>query len=173
MQPTPSSLEDLIRASSRALVVGVGGGGDVVGALAAARFLEFCGLGFVLGGLSWERNVYDPIPGPRKFGETRNVRVLHPFAWMANADSQTDTGVFFAESRMAAALAQAVLLIDINGGAAGVVDGIEIAMQELQADLLDCAVRWQIRSCWPRLRNWQNAAAVPYGACLATAATAS
>ena len=130
------SLETLIRASSRALVIGVGGGGDVVGALATARFLEFCGLEFILGGLSWERNVYDPIPGPRKLGETRKVRVLHPFAWMANADSQTDTGVYFAESRMAAALAQAVLLIDINGGAAGVVDGIEIAMQELQADLL-------------------------------------
>ena len=117
-------------------VVGVGGGGDVVGALATSRFLEFCGLGFVLGGLSWERNVYDPIPGPRKLSETRNVRVLHPFAWMANADSQTDTGVYFAESRMAAALAQEVLLIDINGGTAGVVDGIEIAMQELQTDLL-------------------------------------
>ncbi|TMA55631.1 MAG: DUF1152 domain-containing protein [Deltaproteobacteria bacterium] len=130
------SLETLIRASSRALVVGVGGGGDVVGALATARFLEFCGLGFVLGGLSWERNVYDPSPGPRKLSDTRNVRILHPFAWMAKADSQTDTGVYFAESRMAAALAQEVLLIDINGGTAGVVDGIEIAMQELQTDLL-------------------------------------
>ncbi|HYA27816.1 MAG TPA: DUF1152 domain-containing protein, partial [Acidobacteriota bacterium] len=54
------SLEDIIHASSRALVIGVGGGGDVVGALASARFLEFCGLEFVLGGLSWERNVYDP-----------------------------------------------------------------------------------------------------------------
>jgi hypothetical protein len=130
------SLETLIRASSRALVVGVGGGGDVVGALATSRFLEFCGLGFVLGGLSWERNVYDPIPGPRKLSETRNVRVLHPFAWMANATSQTDTGVYFAESKMAAALAKEVLLIDINGGVEGVVDGIEIAMQELQTDLL-------------------------------------
>jgi len=90
------SLETLIRASSRALVIGVGGGGDVVGALATARFLEFCGLEFILGGLSWERNVYDPIPGPRKLSETRNVRVLHPCAWMANADSQTDTGVYFA-----------------------------------------------------------------------------
>jgi hypothetical protein len=63
--PAPS-LEDLIRASTKALVIGVGGGGDVVGALATGRFLEFCGLEFVLGGLSWERNVYDPIPGPRK-----------------------------------------------------------------------------------------------------------
>jgi hypothetical protein len=131
-----TSLEDLVRSSSRALILGVGGGGDVVGALATARFLEFCGLEFILGGLSWERNVYDPIPGPRKLSEVRNVDALHSFAWMANSGSQTDTGVYFAESRMAAALAKEVLLIDINGGVAGVVDGIEIATKELQADLL-------------------------------------
>src|SRR3989337_1458923 len=102
MTPGSQSLEDLIRASSRALIIGVGGGGDVVGALATARFLDFCGLEFVLGGLSWERSIYDPIPGPRKLSEVRNVRVLHDYAWMANADSQTTTGVFFAESKMAA-----------------------------------------------------------------------
>jgi hypothetical protein len=131
-----TSLEDLVRSSSRALIVGVGGGGDVVGALATARFLEFCGLEFILGGLSWERNVYDPIPGPRKLSEVRNVDALHSFAWMANSRSQTDTGVYFAESRMAAALAKEVLLIDINGGVEGVVDGIEVATKKLQSDLL-------------------------------------
>jgi hypothetical protein len=130
------SLEDLIRASTRALVIGVGGGGDVVGALATARFLEFCGLEFVLGGLSWERNVYDPIPGPRKLSEVRNVRVLHPFAWLANAESQTDTGVHFAESKMAAVHKQEILLVDINGGVKGVVDGLEIAIKDLDSDLL-------------------------------------
>src|SRR5689334_931442 len=130
------SLETIIRASSRALVIGVGGGGDVVGALATARFLEFCGLEFVLGGLSWERSVYDPIPGPRKLCETRQVRSLHPFAWMANAESQTDTAVFFAESKMAAALGQEILLVDINGGAQGVVDGLEAALTHLRCDFL-------------------------------------
>jgi hypothetical protein len=136
MQPSTASLEDLIRASSRALVIGVGGGGDVVGALAAARFLEFCGLGFALGGLSWERNVYDPIPGPRKLSEVRNVRALHSFAWMANPESQTDTGVYFAESKMAAAQRKEILLVDINGGVKGVVEGLEVAMKELNCDLL-------------------------------------
>jgi len=131
-----SSLEDIIRSSSRALVIGVGGGGDVVGALAAARFLEFCGLEFVLGGLSWERSVYDPIPGPRKLDEVENVRVLHPYAWMANPKSQTNTGVPFAESKMAAAQGREVLLVDINGGVKGVVDGLEVAMKELNTDLL-------------------------------------
>ncbi len=130
------SLETIIRSSSRGLVIGVGGGGDVVGALAVARFLEFCGLNFVLGGLSWERSVYDPIPGPRKLRETRNVRALHPFAWMANGESQTASGVYFAESRMAAALGQEVLLLDINGGVTGVVNGIATAARELQSDLL-------------------------------------
>ncbi len=131
-----ASLEDIIRASSRALVIGVGGGGDVVGALATARFLEFCGLEFVLGGLSWERSVYDPIPGPRKLDEVENVRVLHPYAWMANPKSQTNTGVPFAESRMAALQGREVLLVDINGGVKGVVDGLEVAMKELDTDLL-------------------------------------
>jgi hypothetical protein len=130
------SLETLIRASSRALVIGVGGGGDVVGALATARFLEFCGLEFVLGGLSWERSVYDPIPGPRNLCETRNIRVLHPFAWMANAESQTETGVYFGESKMAAAIGREVLLVDINGGVNGVVEGLEVAIKNLNSDLL-------------------------------------
>jgi hypothetical protein len=136
MSSSPLSLEDLIRASSRALVVGVGGGGDVVGALAAARFLQFCGTEFVLGGLSWERSVYDPIPGPRMLSEVENVHALHPRVWMANPKSQTNTGVFFAESRMAALHGQEILLVDINGGVYGVVEGLEVAIKQLKTDLL-------------------------------------
>jgi hypothetical protein len=136
MSAAPPSLEDILRASSHALVIGVGGGGDVVGALAAARFLEFCGLRCTLGGLSWERLVYDPIPGPRNFDEVINVRALHPRAWMANAASQTTTGVPFAEARMAEVLGTEILLIDINGGVQGVVAGMEAAIKELQPDLL-------------------------------------
>ena len=102
MNTLPMSLEALIRSSSQALVIGVGGGGDVVGALASARFLEFCGLRFHLGGLSWERFVYDPVPGPRSLGEIENTRVLHPRAWMVNGNTRTHYGVRFTETEMAA-----------------------------------------------------------------------
>jgi hypothetical protein len=136
MNTRTPTLEDLIRESSRALVIGVGGGGDVVGALAAGRFLEFCGLEFVLGGLSWERYVFDPVPGPRKLCEVENVRVVHEYAWMANPQSRTNTGIFFAESKMAAVHGNEILLIDINGGVTGVVNGLEAAMKELKSDLL-------------------------------------
>jgi hypothetical protein len=136
MSASSQSLEDIIRASSRALVIGVGGGGDVVGALAAGRFLEFCGLEFVLGGLSWERFVFDPIPGPRMLSEVENVRAIDPRVWMVNSESRTKTGVFFAESKMAAVHGKEVLLVDINGGVDGVVQGLEVAMKELKTDLL-------------------------------------
>jgi len=117
-------------------VIGVGGGGDVVGALATARFLEFCGLQFHLGGLSWERSVFDPIPGPRSLDEVVDVRPLHRYAWRANAESKTKTGVYFAESRMAALRGEEILLIDINGGVKGAVEALEAALDEYKADLL-------------------------------------
>ena len=42
--------------------------------------------------------VIDPLPGPRMLSEVENVRVLHPYAWMANRQTRTHAGVFFAES---------------------------------------------------------------------------
>jgi hypothetical protein len=136
MSSASPSLEDLISESSRSLVIGIGGGGDVAGALATARFLEFCQVEFVLGGLSWERRVFDPLPGPRMLSEVNNVRVLHQYAWMANRETQTNAGVYFAESRMAEFLAKEVLLVDISGGVQGVVAGVERAIEELPTDLL-------------------------------------
>jgi hypothetical protein len=130
------SLEERLRSSSHALVIGVGGGGDVVGALATARFLEFCGLRFTLGGLSWERYVYDPKPGPRNLAEIQNLRVLHPRVGMANDATQTADGVRFAESKMAALYHNEVLLIDISGGPSEVAEGLEEAVRVLEADLL-------------------------------------
>ena len=133
---TLTSLEDLIRSSSHALVIGVGGGGDVVGALVTARFLEFCGLEFKLGGLSWERSVFDPVPGPRSMDEVEQVRAIHRYAWLANAESKTTTGVYFAESKMAGLLGEEVLLVDIHGGVTGVIKALEAALKTFRADLL-------------------------------------
>ena len=136
MEKHIQSLEELTRSSSHALVIGVGGGGDVVGALAAARFVEFCGLDFTLGGLSWERYVYDPEPGPRSLDEIENVKLIHPRMGLANPRTRTHSGVYFAESKMAEVLGREVLLVDINGGVKGVVDGLELALKEFNTDLL-------------------------------------
>ena len=136
MIKAPLSLEEVIGLSSSAIVIGVGGGGDVVGALAAARFLEFCGLTFTLGGLSWERYVYDPVPGPRLLSELDHIELIHPCVGRANSETQTRYKVHFAESKMAEIYGRDVLLVDINSGVKGVVEGLELTLERFKADLL-------------------------------------
>ena len=54
----------LFAGAGSVLCVGIGGGGDVVGALGAARAAEAAGLRTRLGGVTWERRPIDPLPGP-------------------------------------------------------------------------------------------------------------
>jgi hypothetical protein len=137
MDSSPTSFEQLLHHSSRALVIGVGGGGDVVGALATARFLEFCGIKFHLGGLPWERFVYDPKPGPRSLLEIEQVsRIIHPHAWTVNGHTQTQDGVRFTETEMAALYGWEVIHIDINAGSIGALAGLEAVIADLGIDLV-------------------------------------
>jgi len=129
-------LEEILRTTTKALVLGVGGGGDIVGTIPTARFLEQFGIACVLGGLSWERFVYDPQPGTRTLAEVTQVRPLTPTVWLANAQTTTTTGVRFAESGIAELYNTETLLIDLSQGVPGVVTGLRTAMQQLNADLL-------------------------------------
>jgi hypothetical protein len=132
----PLQLEEMLRTARKAVVLGVGGGGDIVGTIPTARFLELFGISCVLGGLSWERFVYDPQPGTRTLAEVTHVRPLAPAVWLANAQTTTTSGVRFAESGIAALYDTETLLVDLSQGVPGVVDGLRAAVRHLQADLL-------------------------------------
>ena len=129
-------LAAIVRNTKKAVVLGVGGGGDIVGTIPTARFLELFDISCVLGGLSWERFVYDPEPGTRSLDEVTHVQALAPSVWLANAETATTTGVRFAESDMAALYETETLLVDLSQGVSAVVSGLRTAMRELQADLL-------------------------------------
>lgn len=130
------SLESLIEKSSRALVIGVGGGADIVGSIATRRFLEFAKLKVGLGGLPWEQPSIDPEPGPRGRHQIENLQVLHERAWLANSETRTLSGVRFSEARVAEILGEEVLLVDITGGVQGIVEGLRHALEVLNMDLL-------------------------------------
>lgn len=130
------SLEEILRKSKKALLIGIGGGGDIVGTIPTARLLEMFGVECILGGLPWERSVHDPVPGPRVFNEIKNLKPLNSTVWFADKDTFTTTGVRFAETEIAELYGKEVLLVDITKGVVGVVDGLERAMNELRADLL-------------------------------------
>ena len=128
--------ETILRGFRRPLILGMGGGGDVVGALATAEFGRlYDGADPVLGGLSWERRPIDPAPGPRTAAEIGGAEPLAPGVLLAGPDTRVrQSGVRFAESRMSGFLGEPVVLVTLEGGAAAVADGLEVAAERLGAD---------------------------------------
>jgi hypothetical protein len=125
-----------IQAARRVLVLGIGGGGDVVGSLAVARMCEALGTPFALGGVAWERFAIDPRPGPRPVEDIRGGEPLDGAAVLADGATATDDGVAFAEAGMADVIGTQTALIDVTRGAAGAARGIAAAMERLECDLL-------------------------------------
>ena len=98
--------EAILRAARRPLVIGMGGGGDVVGALAGGREIEGA----------------EPLaPGVLLAGPQTRVRGRE---------------VYFAESRMAAFLNRPTVLVTIDHGPSAIADGLAAAVESLRADLL-------------------------------------
>jgi hypothetical protein len=130
--------EPVLRGASRPLVIGMGGGGDVVGALATAEFARiYDGADPILGGLSWERRPIDPVAGPRTIEEIADAEQLAPGVMLAGPDTRVrDRDVFFAESRMAEFLGKPTVLIDVSGGAGQIASGLAEAVAQLRRDLV-------------------------------------
>ena len=117
-------------------MLGIGGGGDVVGALAVARRCVELGTPFVLGGVAWERLPIDPHPGPRPAAEIVGGDPLGKHAVLAGPDTATADGVRFSESHVAAHLRAPTVLIDITEGVPGAAQGIGAAAGLLGCDLV-------------------------------------
>jgi hypothetical protein len=115
----------------------MGGGGDIVGALATAEFARlYDGADPVLGGLSWERRPIDPEPGPRTAAEIEGATELAPGILIAGPETRVRaSGVLFAESHMARVLGQETVLIDVSAGPATISSGLSEAIDHLGCDL--------------------------------------
>jgi hypothetical protein len=119
------------------LSVGIGGGGDVVGALGVARAAQAAGLRARVGGVTWERRPIDPLPGPRRLDEAVGVlERLHPAVALAGPDTRGPGGFAFAESNMARVLGEPVVLADPGAGPRVVAEGLDAATAALGCDLV-------------------------------------
>lgn len=132
---TDFSLENMPPAD-RALVVGIGGGGDVVGAVATARFLEDRGVDTLLGGLPWERPVLDPTPGPFPLDRIEGLERVSDTVGLADGETRSEDGIAFAECRVAAHRGERVALLDITRGPEVLASGLEAASDTLGFDLV-------------------------------------
>jgi hypothetical protein len=125
-----------VAAASRILVVGIGGGGDVAGALAFAEAARALGTDAVVGGLTWERRPVDPLPGPRRLDEVTGARPLHEAVALATPQTTGPGGFRFCEADMAAFLGEPVVLVDPNPGPAAIAAGLDAAAAHLGCDLV-------------------------------------
>lgn len=129
------SLETLVDEANYALVIGIGGGGDVIGTIPTARYLRWLGLNTLLGGTTWERYVVDPEPGPRRMDEIVDIKLLSDTVGLANSKTQTTKGIRFTESIVAEVLGAETMLVDLNQGVQGIISGLNEAMEKLGIDL--------------------------------------
>lgn len=130
--------EAMLRGARRPLVIGMGGGGDVVGALATAEHaILYDGSEPVIGGLSWERRPIDPLPGPRTEAEIEGARRLAAGVLLAGPHTHIrESGTLFGESRMASFLGRETVLVTLDGGVPGIATGLQTAIETLGSDLL-------------------------------------
>ncbi|MFL5884781.1 MAG: DUF1152 domain-containing protein, partial [Thermoleophilaceae bacterium] len=130
--------ESLFTAAHRPIVIGIGGGGDVVGALAIAETLRlYNGADPIVGGVTWERRPIDPQPGPRTVDEIEGADTIAPYVLAAGPATRVrESGVVFAEARMAEYLGVSTLLVDPTGGPAALASGLAETHDRLGADLL-------------------------------------
>jgi hypothetical protein len=122
--------------AERVLAVGIGGGGDVVGALAVAQLARELGTPAVVGGLTWERRPIDPGPGPRRIDELDGARRIDDATALAQAGTTGPGGFAFAESHMSRHLGEPVLLLDPSGGPAAIAAGLVNAAAHLGCDVV-------------------------------------
>jgi hypothetical protein len=118
------------------LCLGIGGGGDVVGALAVADVARAAGLEARVGGVTWERRPIDPLPGPRRLAELTGARPLNAAVAMAGPGTTGPGGFSFAEGHMARFLGEETVLVDPHGGPSALAAGIDDAAEQLGCDLI-------------------------------------
>ncbi len=135
---SPLDAELALRRARRPLVLGMGGGGDVVGALATAEHTRLYDEAEpVLGGVSWERRTIDPVPGPRRASEIIDAQELAPGVLLAGPRTRVaDREVYFAESRMAEFLGERTILVDVHDGPAAIARGLGEGARRLGCDLI-------------------------------------
>ena len=127
----------LAQGSGGALVVGIGGGGDVVGALAIAREIERTGRPVELGGVAWERFAVDPHhAGPRPLGQLSGIEPLGGAAAVTGPEGKTPEGVRLAEAGVAAHLGRPTGLVDVNEGPASIGSALERIADRLGCGLI-------------------------------------
>ena len=120
----------------KALLIGIGGGADIIVTIPTKLHLESFGIKCILGGLPWERYSIDPFPGPRPFDQIVNVTNINDsFCW-ANEKTQTEDGLLFSESKVSKVLKEKILLVNIFNSSSKIAKDLKEFCKKNKIDLI-------------------------------------
>jgi len=108
------------------LILGIGGGGDVVSAAVYAYMLRRAGYRVVLGSIAWERYLVDPEPGPIPLESIVNCKWIGNHACLVCSDSYAVHGsrkVVFQAVNVAKVFGECAVL-DLYSGVNGYFKGV-------------------------------------------------
>lgn len=120
----------------KALVLGIGGGGDIFATIPTRNFLKKIGIEAYVGCVAWERFILDPKPGPRPLEELVNIQELSETVCIGGPDTVTENGVKLQASYLSERLNERVILVDITKGVKKTAKGLDEALSKLGASLL-------------------------------------
>jgi hypothetical protein len=124
----------LLRRLRSALVIGIGGAGDLLGTIPTRNALLALGARAVIGSVLWERMVLDPKPGPRLLDEVIGVRRVSSAVGFVGPRSRLAHGPIPQASVVAEELGEDVAIVDVTRGPRRIAQGLMEAQGALGAD---------------------------------------
>ena len=120
-----------------ALVIGIGGGGDVVSTLPVMRYLKSMDIDSIVGGVAWQWAwTIDSKPGPRSLNEIKNCEKISETVAIVNPKTTIQgTKSEYPEIIVSKLYNLKVILVDITKGPLGVVSGLRNASTRLGYDI--------------------------------------
>ncbi len=110
---------EILRDIDKALLIGMGGGGDIVSTLIVADFFDLFDVECVHAGVVWERISRDPKPGPRSIEEIDGCKIINECLAWVNGDSRIN-GLKPIVAQVSEFLGRDVVAVDITKGELGV-----------------------------------------------------
>lgn len=159
-----------LRGAEQVIVVGAGGGGDIISAFIFCKVLEeFIGVRECLPlGVLWERWVVDPYPGPVPVASVRNAR-LGRCVWV-NGDTYVVRGKYSFKPHtayVAEKLKREVPAVTLERSVSGVCECLEELMRSGETVLIDLDVGGDILA-----EGWEDNLWSPLADSITLAATA-
>ncbi len=126
---------DLLKSVDKVLILGIGGGGDVVSTIYVKKLAERFDVDCVLGGVVWERIRRDRKPGPTSIEEIEGVvRYNDCLGWLSGGEKVN--GVELICSKVARFLNEKVLAVDITKGDEPLKESIKEFVEDENVDLI-------------------------------------